>query len=116
MKVYGDGRQTRCFCYVQDTVEALLRLSVCPDARSAVFNIGGTEEIAIYELAQKVVNLLGSASPIEFVPYTEAYEPGFEDMRRRKPLVTKLEQTIGFAPKTSLDNIIRLTAGCPALA
>jgi UDP-glucose 4-epimerase len=110
LRVYEDGRQTRCFCYVQDTVEALTRLQNCPSARGEVFNIGSTEEISILELAQRVIEVLGSKSTIEFIPYNQAYAPGFEDMRRRKPVVDKLEKAIHFRPATSLRQIIELTA------
>jgi UDP-glucose 4-epimerase len=110
LKVYGDGRQTRCFCYVRDTVEALVRLANCPGARGQVFNVGSTEEISIRDLAGRVVEILGSRSAIEFVPYSQAYEPGFDDMRRRKPVVEKLRAAVGFRPSTPLAAIIELTA------
>ena len=110
LRVYGDGRQTRCFCYVRDTVEALVRLQGCAAARGQVFNVGGTEEISILDLARRVIELLGSKSAIESVPYNQAYEPGFDDMRRRKPVVAKLAKTIGFRPRTPLRSIIELTA------
>ena len=114
LKVYGDGRQTRCFCYVGDTVEALVRLTNCPAARGQVFNIGSTEEISIRGLAAKVIEILGSTSSVELVPYSQAYEPGFDDMRRRKPLVDKLEATVGFRPNTPLKTIIERTAAAGA--
>ena len=110
LKVYGDGWQTRCFCYVRDTVEALVRLANCPEARGQVFNVGSTEEIAIRDLAARVIQTLGSQSAIELVPYSQAYEPGFDDMRRRKPVVDKLAATVGFRPGTALQTIIELTA------
>jgi UDP-glucose 4-epimerase len=110
VKVFGDGQQTRCFCYVLDTVEALLRLMKTPAARGQIFNIGNTEEVTILELAQRVIETLGSKSLVEFLPYDKAYAPGFDDMRRRKPLVEKLERTIGFRPQTSLREIIQRTA------
>jgi UDP-glucose 4-epimerase len=110
LKVYGDGLQSRCFCYVNDTVEALVRLQNCEAARGQVFNIGGTEEITILRLAKLVIECLKSKSVIENVPYSEAYEPGFDDMRRRKPVVEKLARTIGFSPRTPLRKIIELTA------
>ena len=109
LKVYGDGLQTRCFCYVADTVEALIRLLNCPAARGNIFNVGSTEEISIRELATLVVKILDSNSPIEFLPYSEAYAPGFDDMRRRRPVVEKLATVTGFRPKTSLEEIIQLT-------
>ena len=110
LPVHGDGRQTRCFCYVGDTVEALVRLHNCEAARGEVFNIGGTEEVSIHELAQKVIRILNSSSAIGAVPYSSAYEPGFEDMRRRRPVVSKLEGAVRFSPQTSLDRIIELAA------
>ena len=108
--VHGDGQQSRCFCFVKDTVEALVRLQVCPAARGKVFNIGGTEEITILELARLVIATLGSKSGIELIPYDRAYTPGFEDMRRRKPRVEKLAAAIGFHPTTTLREIILRTA------
>ena len=110
LKVYGDGRQTRCFCYVRDTVEALVRLQHCRAARGQVFNVGSTEEISIRDLAGRVIEILKSKSAVEFVPYSQAYEPGFDDMRRRKPVIEKLATIIGFQPSTSLEQTIRLTA------
>ena len=110
LRVYADGRQTRCFCHVHDTVEALVRLQNCPAARGQVFNIGGVEEISILDLARQVVEILHSKSAVEFVPYDDAYAPGFEDMRRRKPVLDKLFQTVGFRPSTPLRKIIELAA------
>jgi UDP-glucose 4-epimerase len=111
LRVYGDGAQTRCFSLVTDVVEALVRLQNLPAARGEIFNIGGTEEISMLELARLVVATLGSNSPIELIPYDQAYAPGFDDMRRRKPRVEKLERLTGFRPQTTLREIIRLTAG-----
>jgi nucleoside-diphosphate-sugar epimerase len=110
LKVFGDGRQSRCFCLVTDVVEALLRLKDCKKARGEIFNIGGTEEVSIRELATLVIRTLGSRAKIELVPYDKAYAPGFDDMRRRKPRVKKLEKFIGFKPRTRLEEIVRLTA------
>jgi UDP-glucose 4-epimerase len=111
LKVFGDGKQTRCFCLVNDVVEALVRLQDCRKARGEIFNIGGTEEVSMLELARLVVKTLGSKSSIELIPYEQAYAPGFDDMRRRKPLVEKLERFVKFKPQTPLREIIRLTAG-----
>lgn len=111
LKVFGDGRQTRCFCLVNDAVEALVRLQDCEKARGEIFNIGGTEEVSMLELANLVVKTLGSKSKIELIPYDKAYAPGFDDMRRRKPLVEKLERFVKFRPRTTLREIIKLTAG-----
>jgi UDP-glucose 4-epimerase len=110
LRVFGDGEQTRCFCYVRDTVEALVRLQNCESARDEVFNVGGTEEVTIGNLARLVVEILKSNSPLEFVPYGKAYAPGFDDMRRRKPVVGKLAAKTGFRPATPLRKIIELTA------
>ena len=111
LQVFGDGKQTRCFCLVNDTVEALVRLKSCKEAQGEIFNIGGTEEVSILELAELVLKTLGSKSKIEFVPYEKAYAPGFDDMRRRKPRMEKLERCVHFRPRTSLVEIIRRTAG-----
>ena len=110
LKVYGEGSQTRCFCLVGDTVEALVRLQRCPAARGEIFNVGSTEEVSVLQLARLVIEVLGSRSTIEFIPYSQAYGAGFEDMRRRKPQVDKLERVTGFRPATSLREIIRLTS------
>ena len=111
LMVHGDGLQTRCFCYVSDTVEALIRLQNSPAARGQIFNVGGTEEVSILALAGQVVELLYSGSKIELVPYSTAYAGGFEDMRQRKPSVDRLAATIGFRPETRLREIILKTAG-----
>src|ERR1051326_128601 len=111
LRVFGDGCQTRCFCFVGDTVEALMRLSRCGAGRGQVFNIGSNEEISIRALAEQVIQSLGSGSTVELVPYEKAYGPGFEDMPKRKPSLDKLEAAIGFRPGTPLPAIIKLTAG-----
>jgi UDP-glucose 4-epimerase len=111
LRVFGDGRQTRCFCCVTDCIEALLRLQRHPHACGEVFNVGTTEEVAIRDLAERVIRQLGSTSEIESVPYGEAYAPGFEDMHRRRPCVDKLARLTGFQPGIPLEETIRLTAG-----
>jgi UDP-glucose 4-epimerase len=110
LRVYGDGRQTRCFCAVQDAVEALVRLQSCSAARGEIFNVGATEEISIGRLAAMVIAHFQSSSAIELVPYEKACPPGFQDMMRRKPIVAKLAKYVGFQPSTSLSEIIRQTA------
>jgi len=110
LRVFGDGQQSRCFCYVQDTVEALVRLQNRAGANGEIFNIGGTEEVSILELARLVISTLESKSTVQLVPYSEAYAPGFDDMRRRKPLVEKLATVTGFRPTTPLREIILRTA------
>lgn len=106
LTVYGTGEQTRCFGHVADTVEALLRLIEVPEAVGEVFNIGSTEEVSIFELACRIRDAAESESEISFIPYSEAYSEGFEDMIRRVPSVEKLERFTGFRPRTGLDQII----------
>lgn len=106
IEVYGNGQQSRCFCDVRDTVEALLRLMPLERAVGEVINIGNTEEVTIENLAKIVKHRTGSDSPIQFVPYDKAYEPGFEDMMRRVPSIEKLHALTGFRPQTSLFDII----------
>lgn len=104
--VYGSGTQSRCFCDVRDTVEALVRLMDSERAVGEVVNIGNTEEISIADLAHTVRARTGSTSEIAYVPYDQAYEPGFEDMMRRVPSVEKLVSLTGFRPQTKLEEII----------
>jgi len=104
--VYGSGTQSRCFCDVSDTVEALMRLMDSQRAIGEVVNIGNTEEITIADLAKAVKERTASSSPIELIPYDQAYEPGFEDMMRRVPCVDKLQALTGFRPQIQLEAII----------
>lgn len=106
--VYGDGTQTRCFCFVGDVVGALIDLMNHQEAYGKVFNIGGTEEISMAELAQRVTQIADSSSKIKYVSYEDAYEEGFEDMERRVPDITRVNNLIGFEPSVGLDEIIRL--------
>jgi UDP-glucose 4-epimerase len=106
--VYGDGTQTRCFCYVGDVVQALVDLVEHPQAIGRVFNIGGEGEVSMEALAHRIVELAESDSKIRYVPYEEAYEEGFEDMQRRVPDTTRARELIGFAPTADLDDIIRM--------
>ena len=106
IEVYGNGKQSRCFCDVRDTVEAVLRLMPLDAAVGEVVNIGNTEEVTIENLAKVVKHRTGSDSPIHFVPYDKAYEPGFEDMMRRVPSIEKLHSLTGFRPQTNLADII----------
>jgi UDP-glucose 4-epimerase len=110
LRVFGDGEQRRCFCYVDDCVEALLRLLRLPAAAGEVVNVGSVEEVSVVDLARRVIAILGSKSAVELVPYDKAYAPGFEDMVRRKPAIEKLAKLTGFRPRVSLDQIIRRTA------
>lgn len=104
--VYGDGSQTRCFGYVGDVVGALIKLMDHPDAVGQVFNIGSNHEISILDLARRVKELTASSSEIVTVPYDEAYQEGFEDMPRRVPDITKVNQLVGFRPEQTLDGIL----------
>jgi len=105
--VFGDGTQSRSFTYVGDVVDALIALASEPRAIGDVYNIGNTDEISIRDLAEKVKAMTGSESPIQFIPYDQAYEAGFEDMPRRVPDLTKLRDLIGYQPKVRLDEIVR---------
>lgn len=106
LTVFGTGKQTRCFGYVSDVVEAIIRLVSKDCAVGEVVNIGNDEEITIEGLAALVRERTTSRSPIHFVPYDQAYEPGFEDMARRVPSLDKLLRFIGFRPLTPLTVII----------
>jgi UDP-glucose 4-epimerase len=104
--VYGTGKQSRCFCDVRDAVEALVRLGEIDKAVGEVVNIGNDSEITIEALARLVKEQTGSPSSIEYVPYDQAYEPGFEDMFRRVPSLDKLEQLTNFRPAIKLPEVI----------
>jgi UDP-glucose 4-epimerase len=104
--VFGDGTQSRSFTYVADVVDALVKLAQEPRAVGEVFNIGNIEEVTIRELAERVKRITGSSSAVQFVPYDEAYEAGFEDMPRRVPDISKVGGLIGYQPRLGLDEII----------
>jgi UDP-glucose 4-epimerase len=104
--VYGSGQQSRCFCDVRDAVEALLRLIATDKSVGEVVNIGNNYEVTIEGLANLVKEQTGSSSPIRYIPYDQAYEPGFEDMFRRVPCLDKLERLTGFRPTIALPEII----------
>ena len=109
IQVYGDGQQSRCFANVYDVVDAITQLgrtNALERVNGEVFNIGANEEVTIYELAERVKARTGSNSEIVFIPYEQAYEAGFEDMRRRVPDLRKIKATIGWQPRTTLDETI----------
>jgi UDP-glucose 4-epimerase len=108
--VFGTGKQTRCFCYVGDAVQAIMQLVQRPEAVGEVFNIGNNMEISIEDLAHRVITRLGSKSTIRRITYEIAYEEGFEDMQRRVPSLEKIARLIGWQPVTSLDACIDLVA------
>lgn len=106
IQVYGDGKQSRCFADVSDVTRAIAQLADHPQATGQVFNIGATEEITILDLAQRVIELTGSRSLIDMIPYSEAYAPGFDDMRRRVPSLDKINRLINYQPHCTLDDIL----------
>jgi UDP-glucose 4-epimerase len=107
LTVYGDGKQSRTFTYVKDVVGALMGLMASSDANGELFNVGGTDEISISGLAEKVIAMTGSSSKIVYIPYEEAFGKDFEDMQRRVPAIEKIKECIGYEPRTGLDDIIR---------
>ena len=112
IRVFGDGLQTRNFTYVGDCIDALLQLLRAPQAEGEIVNIGSPDEISILNLAERVRSIAGSSSRIVKVPYDQAYpEGGFEDMRRRVPCICKISRLVGWAPTTSLDEMIVHTIG-----
>lgn len=111
LKVFGDGTQSRCFCHVADVVEALPRLVGTPACHGQVFNLGSDRSISIKELAELVIRITGSGSEIEFVPYSSAYPPGFEDLPDRRPSLEKVRRAIGFEARRTLEQTISDVAG-----
>jgi UDP-glucose 4-epimerase len=106
LSIYGDGEQSRCFCHVYDTVRALRLLAEAEGVSGQVFNIGTRREITIKDLASLLISKLDSKSTMKYIPYEEAYEAGFEDMRRRLPNIEKIKKVCSWQPKLSLENII----------
>ena len=107
LTVYGDGQQSRCFTHVKDSIRCQIGLMNEPRAVGQIFNLGSDHEVTIERLAHRIIELAGSQSEVRFVPYEEAYEVGFEDMRRRVPDTTKLRNLLGYAPESSLDEILQ---------
>lgn len=106
IRVFSDGEQTRCFGNVSDSVRAIVALSECDEAIGQVFNVGTQEEVTILELAERVKARAGSQSEIMHIPYSEAYEEGFEDMRRRVPNTDKIKRVVGWQPEKTLDQTL----------
>jgi len=106
LTVYGSGSQSRCFCHVYDAVAGVLAVIDSDATLGEVFNIGNDDEITIEDLAREVIEQTGSSSVIEKVLYEKAYAPGFEDMQRRIPDITKIKRTVGWSPKRDLSVII----------
>jgi UDP-glucose 4-epimerase len=107
LTVFGDGTQSRCFCHVNDTVDALAQLIEHPQAVGQIFNVGSEEETSIAELAGLVRTITGSASPIQYIPYDEAYEQGFEDMHRRVPDISRISHLLNFQPTYDIRQIVQ---------
>ncbi|MBN1825596.1 MAG: GDP-mannose 4,6-dehydratase [Candidatus Eisenbacteria bacterium] len=106
LTVFGDGKQSRCFSSVFDIVDGVTALARADQAVGRIFNIGSDKEISIESLAERVKELAGSNSIIDYLPYEKAYEQGFEDMRRRVPDLTRIHEAIGYEPKVGLDELI----------
>ena len=104
--IYDDGSQSRVFCHVEDAVRAVITLSETDSTIGDYFNVGGLGETTINELAAKIIEQTKSTSTIKFVPYSDAYPAGFEDMQRRVPDISKIRQVIGWEPRHSLESII----------
>ena len=107
LSVYGSGDQIRCFCHVDDAVRALLLVMDSEKAVGQVFNVGNNQQISIMDLAKKVIEITNSSSKIEKIAYEKAYPEGFEDMQRRVPDISKINQILGWAPEINLDQIIK---------
>jgi UDP-glucose 4-epimerase len=112
LTVYGDGRQTRCFCHVADVVQALFGLITEERAYGNVFNVGASTEISILDLAQMIIDLTSSPSEISLIPYDEAYGEGFEDMYRRVPDTTKVRELIDWHPTRTLEDVVQDVVAC----
>ncbi len=106
LTVYGSGKQTRCFCYIADVTNALLKLMQNEKANGQVVNLGSTELVSINRLANMIIKLTKSHSKIKYVPYEKAYPEGFEETQRRKPNLKKINKLIGYKPKYSLRQAI----------
>jgi UDP-glucose 4-epimerase len=111
LTIYGDGTQSRVFCHVDDAVAAIATMAATDTTIGEVFNVGGSGEVSIKELAEKVISTTKSQSVITYTPYTDAYPAGFEDIQRRVPDISKIKQAIGWAPTKDLETIIKDIAG-----
>ena len=105
--VYGDGSQSRSFTYIADVIDVLIKLMAEPEAVGKIFNVGNEEEVTIKDLALMAKEMTGSSSEIEYISYEKAYGPGYEDMQRRCPDITRLKDFMHFNPKTDLKGIIQ---------
>jgi UDP-glucose 4-epimerase len=104
--IYDDGSQSRVFCHVEDAVRAVLSLLDSDSTIGDYFNVGGVGEVTIKQLAEQIIKLTNSKSGIKFIPYSDAYPAGFEDMQRRVPDVSKINKAVSWSPTHTLDSII----------
>jgi UDP-glucose 4-epimerase len=111
LTIYGDGTQSRVFCHVDDAVAAIAMIAASDATIGEVFNVGGSGEVSIKALAEKVIATTKSQSVITYTSYTDAYPAGFEDIQRRVPDISKIKQAIGWAPTKDLETIIKDIAG-----
>ena len=111
LTIYGDGMQSRVFCHVDDTIQAIVTMAVTDATIGDVFNVGGTGEVTIKQLAELVIKITGSKSPITYTAYSDAYPAGFEDIQRRVPEISKVKNAIGWSPTKDLAQIISDIAG-----
>ncbi len=107
IRIFGSGKQSRCFAHVNDVVKGIVDLMEHPDAVGDVFNVGNNEETTIEGLALRVKELSGSSSELQYTPYEEAYGDGYEDMERRVPSLKKIKSLIGYEPRERLDDILQ---------
>ena len=111
LTIYGDGMQSRVFCHVDDTIQAMVTMAATDATIGDVYNVGGTGEVTIKQLAELVIEITGSKSPITYTAYSDAYPAGFEDIQRRVPDISKVKNAIGWAPTKDLAQIISDIAG-----
>jgi UDP-glucose 4-epimerase len=111
LTIYGDGTQSRVFCHVADAVQAIVSMAANATTVGDVYNVGGTGEVTIKQLAEQVLKVTGSTSTITYTPYSDAYPAGFEDIQRRVPDISKVKNAIGWAPTKDLTQIISDIAG-----
>ena len=109
--IYGDGTQSRVFCHVADAIQAIALMAATDSTIGDVYNVGGTGEVTIKQLAEQVLAVTGSKSPITYTPYSDAYPAGFEDIQRRVPDISKIKSAINWVPTKDLKQIISDIAG-----
>ncbi|MDT8390967.1 MAG: GDP-mannose 4,6-dehydratase [Lentisphaeria bacterium] len=107
IRVYGDGLQTRCFCHVFDIIRGIQALMESKGGTGSVHNIGGLNEISMLALAEMIKEMTGSQSEIKMIPYDEAYSPGFEDMRQRRPDISRMKKSVDWEPRRDLQTILQ---------